>query len=105
MGWFTNLSANRKIIGRLSDIEEDLETIKRRVKGLDLEFSELYDKTRHALGRMAKRARVVESQQDPEEEASGPLPEAPSDGLTPGQHQWNQRILAARMMRGSVHDR
>lgn len=101
MGWFSNLSANQKINRRISDLEEDFEIMKRTLRKYDLEFSESYEKVRHALSRLAKRSAMLESSQEPEEEASAPLADAPSDGLSPQQQAWNQRILAARMMRGN----
>jgi phage shock protein A len=100
MAWFGNLSANQKINRKISDMEEDLAKAKRQLRDLDLEFTTLYGKVRTALSRIEKRAARMESAENPEEEAPVAAMEAPSDGLTNGQRQWNMRILAARAARG-----
>jgi len=52
------LSTN-KAIGRLSDqisqLQNDVDGLKRARKSLDMEFTELYDKVSHQMSRMAKR--------------------------------------------------
>lgn len=96
MGWFTNLSANRKINQKISDMEERLEIVEKHLKTAILDWDELYDKTRRALGRMAKRAKVDAPINSPEEEGVE-VPEAPpSDGMSPAQRRINDQILAYR---------
>ncbi len=55
--------ATNKAVERLSDRLETLEVLAgeldRDRKKLDLEFTDLYDKVRHQMARMAKRAAVV----------------------------------------------
>jgi hypothetical protein len=57
-----------KLKKRCEDLEERLEKAERTLASLDLEFNELYDKTRHALGRMAKRPAMMA---EPANEAGG----------------------------------
>ncbi len=58
-----SLFATNKTVERLRDRLETLEVLAgeldRDRKKLDLEFTDLYDKVRHQMSRMAKRAAVV----------------------------------------------
>lgn len=96
MGWFTNLSANQKINRKISDMEERLEIVEKHLKTAILDWDELYDKTRRALGRMVKRAKVDAPINSPEEEGVEETPAPPSDGLSPAQRRINEQILALR---------
>ena len=42
-------------------LEESFAKLRRDFQGLELEWSNVYDKMRHLMGRIAKRADVVES--------------------------------------------
>jgi len=57
------LFATNKAVERLKDRLETLEVLtgelERDRRKLDLEFTDLYDKVRHQMARMAKRASVV----------------------------------------------
>lgn len=84
---------------KISDVLERLDIAERRLRSLDLEFSELYGKVRHALGRIEKRAAIIEKSQpegEPREDESIPLEDSPLEGLTPRQIQLNAMIMAAR---------
>lgn len=101
MGIFANLSANRKIIGRLQALEEDAESFRktaRDLRSLDLEFSALYGKVKTALGRIEKRAAIIENEQGPAEEEEVGADRSSPEGfdLTPEQLKWQKRILAER---------
>lgn len=96
MGWFTNLSANRKINQKISEHDERLENLERNLKTQILDWDELYDKTRRALGRMSKRAKVDAPINSPEEEGEEVSSAPPSDGLSPAQRRINDQILALR---------
>lgn len=100
MSIFANLSANRKIIKRLESVEAELETLSslaRTVKSLDLEFGNLYGKVKQALGRIDKRASIIEQEQGPAEEEEVGADPPPSEGyLTPEQLKWQKRIAAER---------
>lgn len=101
MGIFSNLSANRKIIKRLESVEAELETLAslaRTVRSLDLEFGNLYGKVKQALGRIDKRAAIIESEQGPPEEEEVGTDPSTSEGfsLTPEQAKWQKRIMAER---------
>ncbi len=54
-----SLFATNKAIDRLSDglkrLADDVADLQRDRKKLDLEFTDLYDKVRHQMSRMAKR--------------------------------------------------
>jgi len=58
-----SIFATAKTIERLKDRLETLEVLcgelERDRRKLDLEFTDLYDKVRHQMARMAKRAAVV----------------------------------------------
>lgn len=57
----------------LRDLEERVERLERAQKGLQLEADELYEKTRHALGRISKRtAAPVPDGEEPVNGAAGP---------------------------------
>lgn len=96
MGWFTNLSANRKINQKISDMEERLEIVEKHLKTAILDWDELYDKTRRALGRMAKRAKVDAPLTQPEDEEAEVSSAPPPDGMSPAQRRINDQILALR---------
>lgn len=101
MGIFSNLSANQKIIKRLQTLEAEMETLAslaRTVRSLDLEFGNLYGKVKQALGRIDKRAAIIEEAQEGEppeaEVGTGPAPEG--FDLSPEQQKWQKRIAAER---------
>lgn len=103
---FSSTKGNPRWSARVRDLEEDIDLLKRKHKDLDLEFNTLYDKVRHALGRMAKRSAIVEAAQQ-QEEAPDSLTQGPQEasftdgleGLSARQRQINQQILAGRMRR------
>lgn len=80
-------------------LRERLEAVERNLRSLDLEFSTLYGKVRSALGRIEKRASVIEKSNPegppPDAESSSPQ-DAPLEGLTPKQIALNATILASR---------
>lgn len=61
---------------RLREVERKCDDLERAKKSLDLEFTELYDKVRHQMSRMAKRdARAAKNDEIPvlENNAISPL--------------------------------
>lgn len=81
------------------EVYERLDITERKLRSLDLEFSELYGKVRHALGRIEKRAAIIERSQpegDSQEAESSPLEDPSFLDLTPAQRAANAKILAAR---------
>jgi len=48
-----------RLTDRLTAIADDVSDLKRDSRKLDLEFTELYDKVRHQMSRMAKRDAVA----------------------------------------------
>lgn len=88
---------HQKAIDRLEDRLRSLETkcddLERAKKGLDLEFTELYDKVSHQMSRMAKRyARA-------EKDESGETPVDNENSLSPGPDPISASILRRRGMR------
>ena len=55
MTLFATSKAIDRLTDRLSAVEDLAADLKRDRKSLDLEFTELYDKVRHQMSRMAKR--------------------------------------------------
>lgn len=83
-----------------------MDTIERRDRMRDLEYTEFYEKTRHMMGRIAKRSSIIEKAQQEEPAPDSLTQDAQAagftdglEGLTPRQRQLNQVILAGRMRR------
>jgi exonuclease VII small subunit len=80
---------------RFAELEERIEKLERGHRALDMEWSDFYDKVRHALGRITKRAAIIESAQEPD----GESPEASDgslEGLSPNQKRAMQEIYLRR---------
>ena len=60
MFWNLAERAAAKLSRRCEDLEERLDKAERTLASLDLEFNELYDKTKSMLGRMAKRYAIMQ---------------------------------------------
>ncbi len=58
MGIFATNKAVAALAFRLGEMSAELDDLKRTNRSLELEFTELYDKVRHQMSRMAKRAAV-----------------------------------------------
>jgi len=73
MGILATAKAQDRLSDRLREIEDICADLKRANRKLDLEFTELYDKVSHQMGRMAKRYATRETVETPEQEpnASG----------------------------------
>jgi len=89
-----SIFATDKTIERLKERLETLEVLcgelERDRRKLDLEFTDLYDKVRHQMARMAKRAAVVNSA-----EVAGEL-EEPVPEQFPNADPISRRILMRR---------
>jgi len=59
---------SKPLSDRLSALESDVRTLKTANKHLELEWEELYDKVRHQMSRMSKRAKADEREIIPESE-------------------------------------
>lgn len=81
-------------------LEEDLRRLERDFKALELEWGDVYDKLRKAMGRIVKSRAIIEAREDGREGAEAPVPEAqPSSSghlLTPRQMTIQQQILKRR---------
>jgi len=95
MALFATPKALDRLHDRLRLAEDDVADLKRASRKLDLEFTELYDKVSHQLGRMAKRyaARAAADTPDLNDE---PVPEALTREQT-----ISQSIMLRRGMKGA----
>ncbi len=87
MSLFTATKALERLEDRLAKQEAIGDALAREVRGLKLEYIELYDKVRHQMSRMAKRT-AVDTRKEVEEE----VVEEIVDGVDPISAQ----ILAMR---------
>ncbi len=87
MSLFGNTRALERLEDRIAKQAMLSDDLAREVRGLKLEYVELYDKVRHQMSRMAKRAAVAEKE-PPELE----IVEEPDDGVDP----ISREILARR---------
>jgi len=55
MGIFRNDKPTESLSERLAELETKHAELGRTIRGLELEYIELYDKVRHQMSRMAKR--------------------------------------------------
>jgi len=58
MGIFANNKALRTLANRLEELSTEVRELKSAHKHLELEWEELYDKVRHQMSRMSRRATV-----------------------------------------------
>jgi len=88
---FMSLFRDNRTLERLEDRiakqEQLADDLERTVRGLKLEYVELYDKVRHQMSRMAKRSAVDDQRANDAE-----VIEPPDDGLDP----ISRTILAQR---------
>jgi len=75
MGIFARQKAAERLEHRLMKLEDLCSGLERDRRKLDLEFTELYDKVRHQMSRMAKRA-SADAKQNGEDL---PVPEVPDE--------------------------
>jgi len=87
MSLFGNITAVELLEGRLAELEAKHDALGRTIRGLELEYIELYDKVRHQMSRMSKRVRVDERNRTEVEEVVDP-----DDGVDP----ISREILALR---------
>jgi hypothetical protein len=92
MSWW---SRDEKInIRRVQALEEDMERVERALKSLDIDMHSLYDKVHAALGRISKRAAIIESTQDGQDAA--PQERHPPSGQRPELTQALREIAVRR---------
>lgn len=87
MGLFSDTKALERLQDRLAKQEVVSDDLAREVRGLKLEYIELYDKVRHQMSRMAKRTAVATRETIEEE-----IIEEEIDGVDP----ISREILALR---------
>jgi len=87
MGLFGDSRTLERLEDRIAKLEALCDDSERTVRSLKLEYVELYDKVRHQMSRMAKRAAVDEQFANDAE-----VLEPPDDGIDP----ISRNILAQR---------
>jgi predicted nucleic acid-binding Zn-ribbon protein len=97
-----------KAESRVSELEEELTKLKRRIDAVELDWASYLDKFKRIVQRIAKRAEVVENQERQQNEAaeldlSAPLGTADSawSRLTPRQRQIQAQIYRRRANGGA----
>jgi len=90
MGLWRHQKTFDRLEDRLRSLELKCDDLERGRKGLDLEFTELYDKVSHQMSRMAKRYARAEKANG--EELPTPDDSSISDGIDPV----SRSILARR---------
>jgi len=94
MNLFGNISALERLEDRIAKQESLNDDLEREVRGLRLEYIELYDKVRHQMSRMAKRSAVIERENNDAE-----VIEEVDDGVDP----ISAKIIARRgFLRGQA---
>lgn len=78
MSIFATSKAIAALAFRLGELDAEVRSLKTASRALDLEFTELYDKVRHQMSRMSKRAAVADKENDTEI-----LEEVVDDGMDP----------------------
>jgi len=78
MGLFRDNRTLERLEDRIAKQEQLADDLERTVRGLKLEYVELYDKVRHQMSRMAKRSAVDELARNDAE-----VIEPPDDGIDP----------------------
>lgn len=78
MSFWGQQRAIDRLYDRLKTVSDDVADLQRGSRKLDLEFTELYDKVRHQMSRMAKRDAVA-AKINGEDEALDPV----DDGIDP----------------------
>lgn len=83
---------------RLLKLEEGFEKLRRQMAGLELEWTDTLDRVKRLMGRIAKRAELVERHEEAEagSELRDPTQALRTPGLSPSQSLIQQRILARR---------
>jgi len=87
MGLFSDNTTLERLQDRIAKQEALSDDLAREVRGLKLEYIELYDKVRHQMSRMAKRSAVDQRERLVEE-----VEEVEDDGVDP----ISRNILALR---------
>ena len=83
MSIFGNNTAADRLEERLATVENLCADLQRAKRSLELEFTELYDKVRHQMSRMAKRdAAARQNGEDIPEEDAPPDPYAHLDPIS-----------------------
>ncbi len=97
---FWDIFSSRADDSRVLRLEDEIQKLKRDQISLELEWNNFFDKARRLLGRVTKRAEVVEKAEEKEmggERGAAPFPISPATGrLTDRQREIQQTILRRR---------
>jgi len=94
MGLFAQQKTIDRLEDRLRSVELKCDDLERAKKGLDMEFTELYDKVSHQMSRMAKRYARAEKANGEE------LPTTEDNEISGGIDPISKSILARRARLG-----
>ncbi len=93
MGLFAKKPATESLSFRLGELAAEVQALKSAHKHIELEWEELYDKVRHQMARMSRRAKADAKLNGDEELV--PTDVEPDDGVDP----ISRSILARRGLR------
>lgn len=81
----------------IAALDEDLKSLRRDFQALELEWGNVYDKLRRAMGRIVKSRAIIEEKEQQEEGSAAPLPMGMhGTSLTPHQMQLQRQIMRRR---------
>jgi len=95
MGVWRQQKAIDRLEDRLRSLEIKCDDLERAKKGLNMEFTELYDKVSHQMSRMAKRYARAEKAGELETESE------PSNDAFPGSDPISKSIMMRRARLGT----
>ncbi len=86
-----------KVSDRISNLEQSLETAKREIKNIELEWLSFYDKAKRILARVSQRAKIIERAEA--EEAPPAPPPLSIGGASTGRLSDRQREIQQQILR------
>ena len=102
-GLISRVREEKKRQKALDALEEEMEALSRRVKGLELEWELTYEKIHQMLGRVSKRAQIASKAEEMHDEAEAQHALAPGEDaipvwqhLTPRQKMIQSQVLGRR---------
>lgn len=108
LGSFSDENA-QKLSSRVQDLEETINKLERRIKALELDWENAYDRLHSLMGRVSKRAQVAQKAEEMHEYAESqhsltPLSQAEEEisrfALTQHQRGLQHAILSRRKQNG-----
>jgi hypothetical protein len=103
---FSKISAQERFEKRLRELEEKAEKLERDIRSIALDWENTYDKMRHMMGRIAKRAEMMHQEAEergdlhPSEMGISPQEQLILSRLPPAQRKYQEDILRRRRLNG-----